>query len=613
MTIARRAGRVLLLALAPVVFCAVPPLAQEEPAAVEARFPYDVTLTGVADDALAGTMRQVSALYSLHDDPPPSRIGLERRIDTDRERLAAALRSQGYYEATINFAIDASASPAKVTVAVTLGRHYQFGTVTVVAANGSAVPGEPYRGADIGLVPDAPALSQEVVAAEARILDRLRTLGYAFAKVADRRVTINRDTVRMAVNWTIDPGPLVRYGAVQVKGLRDADESLIRNRLPWTPGDVFAPSLFDRARRDIAALEVFDLVRLELDREPGPGGVTPIIVTVSERPKRYVGFSVGYATTEGFTGNAYWGHRNLFGGGERLKVTAQTGRIGSDAGFALGKTDFSFTVEGRKPDVLAPRQDLVATIGAATENPPAYQRQTATSTLGFERRFGERWTTAAGIAVERSRIQTSDESYRTALFGLPVSLRYDDADDLLDPRSGWRAAGKLTPWFSGERDHARSFTVGTVDLSAYLPLSAKGTVFAGRLGLGSVVGANLGDIPHDKRLYAGGGGSVRGYGFQKVGPRNRSGDPTGGRSRLELSLEARVPITESIGIVPFIDAGGIYDRSFPDFSTPLRFAGGVGLRYHTGFGPLRLDIAVPVNRQSGDRLWQFYLSFGQAF
>ena len=192
-------------------------------------------------------------------------------------------------------------------------------------------------------------------------------------------------------------------------------------------------------------------------------------------------------------------------------------------------------------------------------------------------------------------------------------MRYDGTDNLIDPSTGWRAGLTVTPWFSAGTVTAGGFTSAVADLSAYQTLAGGRAVLAERLGIGSVVGASLGGVPHDKRLYAGGGGSVRGYGFQKVGPIDDAGKPTGGRSRLELGLEVRVKVTETIGVVPFVDAGAVYDRAFPDGSEPLRVGTGIGLRYQTGFGPLRADFAVPLSKVRNDRGWQVYLSFGQAF
>ena len=143
-------------------------------------------------------------------------------------------------------------------------------------------------------------------------------------------------------------------------------------------------------------------------------------------------------------------------------------------------------------------------------------------------------------------------------------------------------------------------------------MTAAATFFAARIGFGSLAGADLENIPANRRFFAGGGGSVRGYAFRSLSPM-RAGEPIGGRSLLEGSLEARIRITDTIGIVPFIDAGGAFRESYPDFGERLRFSAGLGLRYYTGIGPIRLDVAIPLQKVAGQRGYGVYLGIGQAF
>jgi translocation and assembly module TamA len=156
-------------------------------------------------------------------------------------------------------------------------------------------------------------------------------------------------------------------------------------------------------------------------------------------------------------------------------------------------------------------------------------------------------------------------------------------------------------------------TVARASASTYVALDAEArTVLAGRIGFGSIIGADLEDIPANRRFFAGGGGSVRGFAYKSLGPRLQ-GEPIGGRSLLEASLEARFKVTETIGIVPFVDLGSAFDTSIPTFRERIRVAGGIGLRYYTSFGPIRLDIATPLIREKGEGDVAVYLGFGQAF
>lgn len=589
--------------------------AQPEQPAAATGVTYTVTLTGV-DGGLEEVLRETSSLVSLQEEPPPSLLGLERRAAQDRERLQTALRSAGHYDARLDIAIDDTKSPVAVTVEVQPGPVYRFRTVELRTADGAPLPGPAIQPPDIGLTPGEPALAPQVTGAQNEIIGRLRNRGYGFAQVSDRRVVVDHGDRSMNVTYTVAPGPLVRFGETRIDGLEDVKESLIRGRIPWKPGDVFDPAKLDRARTDISALGTFDLTRVTLAERPGPDGVTPVDVTVDERLARFIGFGFTYSTSEGLGVNGYWGHRNLFGGAEQLRITAEVGRLvgGDSSASGLDKTDLRLGAEFRKPDFLAPKQSLLASFAVVTDNPPAYEREAAVFTLGLERPITDQITVSYGVTTEAARTVTNDRTYRTALFGVPLAARYDGSDSLLNPTTGYRLSLAVTPWIPIGGDTDEQFVTTNLIGTAYRDITGDGNyVLAGRIGLGSAFGAGLGGIPPDKRFYAGGGGSVRGYGFQQVGPRDSQGDPTGGRSLFEAGLEMRIKVTETIGIVPFVDAGAVYDRAFPDMSEPLKFGAGLGVRYYTDFGPLRVDVGVPLNKEPEDDSWQLYISLGQAF
>jgi translocation and assembly module TamA len=258
-------------------------------------------------------------------------------------------------------------------------------------------------------------------------------------------------------------------------------------------------------------------------------------------------------------------------------------------------------------------QDFVASVTAESEDLIAFDRDRVLGFVGIERRFAEGVTTGAGVQVERTHIveDTGDRTY--TLSGLPLFARRDAVDDLLDPTRGNREALTVTPYV-GELGSDLTFVSSRLSGSAYHRFDDKGRfVLAGFAALGSIVGESRDALPEDKRLYAGGGGSVRGYGFQRVGPLDADGEPIGGRSSIELGLELRVRVTETIGVVPFIEAGNVYEPSFPDLGSGLLYGAGLGFRYYTPIGPVRLDIAVPLDRRPSDDPFQIYISLGQAF
>ena len=254
---------------------------------------------------------------------------------------------------------------------------------------------------------------------------------------------------------------------------------------------------------------------------------------------------------------------------------------------------------------------------------PAFKAQTFSVAANIERLsnliYQKRWSWSAGIELLASRetdvTGPADATGRETFFigSVPGLVTYDASDDLLDPTSGFRLSARVAPEASlqnGSFFYVRS----QVDGSAYFPVSDK-IVLAGRGRLGSIVGAGNNRIAPSRRLYSGGGGSVRGYGYQSIGPRDANNDPVGGRSLVEFSLEARVRtgfLDGNLGIVPFIDAGNVYTSSTPGVSG-MRYGAGLGMRYYSDFGPIRIDVGTPINPQPGDSPVAVYVSLGQAF
>jgi translocation and assembly module TamA len=573
--------------------------------------PYEVTLTGVEDNSLRELLEGTTTLFRLNEQPPPSPIGLRRRADADRERIQTALRSVGFYDGKVEIEVDTSVEPAKVNVAVTPGPVYTFDRITVAGAGGVALEGAPITASDLGIQVGEAALAARVVDAESRATNRLGERGFAFARIAERRAVVDHETRTMDVTYIIDPGPLTRYGDVSVQGLDRVTEQLVRNRIPWKPGEEYRPEEIEDARLSISNLGVFSSVRVGLDREPGPDGVTPVTVTVAERPRRVIGAGFSYSTEDGLATNAYWGHRNLFGGAEQFRVSATLARIGEN-----DPTDIEVRLNTnfRKPDFLMLNQALILDATLLRERPDAYDRDAVVLSALLERKLSDALTVSGGVTLEQSSVTDNlGGTIDSTLFGVPLHVSYDGTNDLLDPTRGFRTDLLVTPYkqIGGQ---GSIFSIARITNSAYYDFAGDGRfVAAGRFSLGSVFGSSTADIPADKRFYAGGGGSIRGYGFQDVGPRDALGEPTGGRSLIEVGAEMRIKITDTIGIVPFIDGGNVYDSPTLDFSEELRWGAGIGARYYTAFGPLRVDVAVPLDKRPGDSSWQLYISIGQAF
>ncbi|WP_119677481.1 autotransporter assembly complex protein TamA [Indioceanicola profundi] len=576
--------------------------------------PYEVRLTGEAGGDLRETLRQVSRLFTLRDDPPPSPIGLRRRADADQERLTAALRSAGYFDSTLNIQVDTQANPAQVTVEVIPGPRYRIKSVTVEPVGDLPLPGAPITGRDLGLNPDDVATGPAVVAAQDAIGPMLAQRGHAYNRVIDRRLVIDHSDRSMTVTYYVAPGPLVTIGEIAVQGLDRVEERTVRRRLALETGQIFDPEDIAQAREDLSDLGVFSGIRVRVADQPTPDGTAPVTVDLTERELRFIGFGVNFATEEGFGGNAYWGHRNLFGGAERLRVSAEIAGVGRDSFGDVGEFDYRVGATYEEPDFYIRGQTLTLSAQALSEQPDAFRRDAIVLSGAIERLLWEDVTGSLGVFFEQSRVEEGEQTTTNTLVGIPATLTVDRSNDVLNPTTGWRANAAVTPFLAAFGD-SESFTISRIGGSAYWDFSGDGSmVAAGRAVLGSIVGVGgLLDIPADKRFYAGGGGSVRGYGYQEVGPIGIDGEPLGGRSLIEVGAEVRFKVTESIGLVPFIDGGNVFISEYPDFDEELRWGAGLGVRYYTGIGPLRLDVAFPLNKRQRDSDWQLYISLGQAF
>ena len=425
--------------------------------------------------------------------------------------------------------------------------------------------------------------------------------------MGNRRVEIDRGTQTMDVTYTLDPGPVMRFGPVMISGLERLNPAYVEGRVRWRGGEIYDESKVDETRRTLIETGLFSTVQITPTADPAHPAEARMTIEATERVHRTIGAGLAYNTSQGFGARAFWENRNLFGNAENLRLSAE-----------VGQQIDAFRANFRRPDFLAIDQDFLATAEIANDTPVAYNSRRALATAGIERRL-DRWLTGGlSLLAEKANVTQLANvpgmgTQRYELAGLPAYIKLDKTDNLLNPTTGYRAQLSVTParTFSGSR---LTFATNLLAGSTYWALGdEQRTVLAGKLALGSLDGAPLFQLPADQRIYAGGGGSIRPYGWQLAGPLAPNKDPIGGRSSLMLNLEARIKITETIGIVPFVDAGSYYESPVPQLGRTLLYGVGVGARYYTAFGPLRLDLATPLHKRNADSPIQVYISLGQAF
>jgi translocation and assembly module TamA len=566
---------------------------------------YETKITGVDDSALQSDLEASSQLLKLADGKPPATIGaLTRRARDDVDRLVAVIEAAGYYEPQIEPVIDEKADPVQVDLKVTPGPRYSLAKVVLVTPNGGAVPDiGPFDPSMIGLKLGDPAVSAPVVDADAKIVRLYQGMGYPYAKVVDKHVIVDAGTKTMEVTFVVDAGAKARFGPVAIDGLTRLERRWVARRVLWTEGTPYDQAQVEATRQALVASGLFGMVGVMPMGPVAADGTVPMQIRIIERAPRSVGVGASYDTTEGIAANLTWEHRDLFGGAEDLKITA-TG----------GTSDNGLSATFRRPDLWATNQDLVASISLDNQNVDAFRSIDQKIELGLERRLDPTLTVGASILAEHARVDEKVDTRVYTLVGLPLFAKKNASDDLLNPTKGYRVDLETTPYLRAIGSNL-SFLQSKLTGSWYDQLDSRGNYIVALQGtLGATVGTSLDSIPKDHRFYAGGGGSVRGFGYQEAGPLDKFDNPIGGRSLAVISAELRTKLTETIGLVPFFDAGSDYASAFPDFKGRVALGAGIGLRYFTAVGPVRLDLATPLNPRSGvDSPVQLYVSLGQAF
>jgi translocation and assembly module TamA len=563
---------------------------------------YQTEIVGIEDKALLDQLKSISQLVTLEERLPASNAALRRRCEDDLARLKQALESEGYWAPKLDLQIDSAADPAKVTVSIDAGPRYTLETVTFVAPDGGGPPAlDRIHPIAFGLELGKPARAPPIVATEPRIAAELARHGYPYAKVTDRKVVVDHGTHTMSVTYTVDAGPLARFGAHRIEGLTRLDPAYVERRIKWRDGARYDGSRVEETRKALIDSALFAAVRITPAKEPDADGTVKMTIELTERLPRSIGAGVNYNTSEGFGVRAFWEHRNLFDGGEKLRISTD-----------LAEQQLTLNATLRVPDFLAVEQDFLVSADLGEENPDAYDSKRLRLFSGIERRFDRTLAGTGGLSFEKGFVTNAQGSQNYTLAGIPLTMRRDTTDDLLNPTLGTRQSFAITPYQSVGGSKDLGFVSTRVGGSLYRALDdASRYVAAGYGAIGTIFGEGRDDIPADKRLYVGGGGSLRGYGYQRAGPLSADNRPLGGRSSLELGSELRIRITETIGIVPFLEAGNAYTGVWP--GGKLLFGTGIGARYYTTVGPVRLDLAFPLEKRSGDDAFQLYVSLGQAF
>lgn len=585
---------------------ATPVAAAEADAAAEHRYTWRLDgVDGVGSAVLRQRFDQLSAL-NAHDRQPANAAQLDRRARDDAELLRSLLRAEGYYDARVATRVEAGARPL-VVLAATPRTLYRLAGVTL-AGLGAAGDKTAALTETFGIKPDDPVDADAISKGEAALKVAVGRQGFPFARVGEAEIVVDHATKTATLAMSVQPGAALNFGRiVAAPGNRVFAPDHVQEIARWGPGDPYDAGSLDDLRRALIQTSLVSSV----DVTPVPGaapGTVDIAVKTEPAPVHTVAGELGYGTGEGARAELDWTHRNLFPPEGALTLRSVLGTEEQLGSVIFRRSNF------RERDRL-----LTLQLAAAHTQRDAYDARTLSISGALERQtnifFQKTWTWSLGAELEASDeqdviVSTGQPRRRTYFIGaLPTSLTYDGSNDLLNPSTGFRLGARVSPELSLQ-GAAFGYARLQFDASAYQPIG--GVVLAGRTRLGTIAGAPRDQIAPSRRFYAGGGASVRGYGYQAIGPRDPNNDPIGGRSLAEFSIEARVHAFGSFGVVPFLDAGNIYTSPLPKFSG-LRYGAGLGVRYYSNFGPIRVDVGTPLNPQKGDTRIGVYVSLGQAF
>jgi translocation and assembly module TamA len=528
------------------------------------------------------------------------------RFEQDHLLLKQLLESEGYYQSEIKASFNEEKHQADFTVIVE--DPYLFDKIEI-SINGYLI--DAIERLEIN-IPEVKSLNAQLnhkaiiskVRSDERYIEKwIEKNNCLFTYNISHKAIINHLTHRVNITYFIEYTNKATYGDIIFSGAKTIDEGYLISLLPIKKGECFKRSSLNNAKLSLRKSRLIDKIEIVLPEVPSSDGSVPIKFIVTENPHRTVKFGANYSTDIGAGISTGWEHRNVLSHGEKISTN-----------LLIAEIEKKLDIELEKPFFIRHDQKLKIAGSIKKEDNEAYQSNGVEVSGAIERDYANQWIAGIGTKYEFERIIDQDNDEKTMLLSLPIFASQNKRDNLLDPQEGWSLNFSAAPAFD-TIDVSTSFIKNQFSGTYYTPISETGkSVLAIRTSFGSITGASSNTIPATERFYGGGSGSIRGYGYQMVSPLDKENKPLGGRSLLELSTELRFRISDNYGVVPFLDCGSSFTSKFPNSGDKMLCGTGIGLRYYTTFGPIRMDFAVPLDKRAGiDNSFQLYFSIGQSF
>lgn len=583
------------------------------PWAAQAEVKISLSVAGGDDtleQAVIGALSTRSQLLDGDEDPQ----ALVAAAQADYGRVVAAMYGEGFYGPVVSIRLDgreaAEISPfavpaqvSRIAVSVEPGPAFRFGHAEVAPVpRGTELP-EDFRQGE-------PAKLPLIESAGNAGIEAWRDAGHAKASLAGQSITARHPGGTLDVSLRLNPARKLRFGRLVIKGNEDVRGERIRDIASLPEGETFSPDEIDSASTRLQRTGAFRVVSLTEAKTANPDGTLDVIATLKEDKRRRFGFGAEVTTLEGGTLSTFWLHRNLFGGAERLRISGEVTNLGlsDDNG-----VDYRLSALFGRPGTFDPDTDFYISASLEHEDEPLYLADTFEVESGFHRIVNDEFEYKIGAGLLYSHTDDDLGERDFALLTFPGSATLDRRDNKLDAKQGYYIGVEATPFagLNGTGSGARLYADGR----AYRSFGEGDRItLAGRVQVGSVVGPELTDTLPDYLFTSGGGGTVRGHSYQSLGVTLDDGTELGGLSFLGASIEVRGQVSDKIQLVGFYDWGMIGSESTPGDSGNSHSGAGFGIRYQTGIGPIRVDVATPVSGPEDDgNDVAFYIGIGQAF
>ncbi|MET3559543.1 translocation and assembly module TamA [Bartonella japonica] len=576
-------------------------------------------------------VKAVSSLFADKDKASSSSSGLLAKARSDYRVILSALYADGRYGGVISIKINGlevadvspvTQLPAQSNIVITIDAGPQY-VLSVAGINKVAptakskfykIPTIEELGYKVGTV----AKSETILKAERWAVEGWRQQGYAKAKIMKSEIVADHATRLIDARIAVDPGREAYYGSLNVRNVSKkprVDSAFISWMTGLKSGEKYNSDALVKASERLTRLNVFRAINIHEADTINPDGSLPLTLVLEERKPRRFGAGGSYSTLDGAGLEAYWMHNNLFGYAEHLKIETKISSIGGNKNKLYNLKNFDYLLGGIfiKPGILTPDTDFRTELKIQQDILDNYMIKAIRGKFGITHIFNN--SLSGQVAIEISNSYSRDIYFGNRHFktiGLPSGFIYDSRNNKFNATKGLYGEVIIEPFYEVfSNDFVAKMTM---EGRSYWALDEKDSiVFAARTKLGTILGSDAERVPSDILFFAGGGGSVRGYAYRNIGIKTNNDAVIGGRTLVEGAAELRFSLSDNIGLVSFLDGGFVGGKAHFDFPQKVKWGAGVGGRYMTGLGPLRVDLAFPLKREKGDPRVGFYVGIGQAF